>query len=171
MSTGTEVVRAADRLDLFAVARIYAHYVSDTVATFELTPPDAGTWHRRYESVVNCGLPFLVAEDAEEIVGYAYATPWRDRPAYARTVEDTVYVAPSACGKGFGRALLQELLRRCVAAGIREFIAVITDSGDVASAALHSSCGFTKAGRLVGVGEKHGRRLDTVLWQRSLIDD
>ncbi|MGH3623632.1 MAG: GNAT family N-acetyltransferase [Sciscionella sp.] len=171
MSPGAGVVRTADRLDLFAVARIYAYYVSDTVVTFEVTPPDLGTWYQRFDRITTRGLPFLVAEDTGGIVGYAYATPWHERAGYAHTVESSVYVAHSAHGNGFGRALLEALLLRCSKAGIRQVIAVIADSGDPASTALHRRCGFTEAGRLVGVGAKHGRWLDTVLWQRGLADD
>ncbi|MYZ37858.1 MULTISPECIES: GNAT family N-acetyltransferase, partial [unclassified Streptomyces] len=114
------------------------------------------------------GLPFLVAEVAGEVAGYAYAAPWRTKPAYRHTVEDTIYLAPGRTGRGLGGALLGALLTGCAEAGIRQVIAVLVDTGDDASAALHRRFGFIDAGRLTGVGNKHGRRLDTVLMQREL---
>jgi L-amino acid N-acyltransferase YncA len=102
------------------------------------------------------------------VCGYAYAGPWRPRPAYRNTVEDSVYVAPGQERRGIGSALLAAVLDTCTAAGIREIIAVIADSGDQSSVALHSRFGFVLAGRLTGVGHKHGRWLDTVLMQRTL---
>lgn len=157
-------IRRAGESDLEAVARIYAHYVRSSVATFEETPPTAADWRRRLDTE----LPFLVAEVDGEVAGYAYCTPWRPRPAYRHTVEESVYVAPGAVGAGIGRALLDRLVRDCADAGVRQIIAVVADTGDAASAALHRRCGFVEAGRLSRVGYKHGRWLDTVLLQRSL---
>ncbi|HEY7918714.1 MAG TPA: GNAT family N-acetyltransferase, partial [Streptosporangiaceae bacterium] len=113
-------------------------------------------------------LPFLVAEAAGTVAGYAYASPWRPKPAYRHTVEDSVYLAPGQRGRGLGRLLLESLLAGCADAGVRQVIAVIADSGDPASAALHRACGFADAGRLTQVGFKHGRWIDTVLMQREL---
>lgn len=161
-------IRAASESDLESVARIYAHYVLNSLATFEETPPTAADWRRRFDGVRALRLPFLVAETADEVVGYAYCAPWRPRPAYRHTVEESVYLTPGAVGRGIGRALLGHLVSRCADAGVREIIAVIADTGDAASAALHRRCGFVEAGRLSGVGRKHGRWLDTVLLQRSL---
>lgn len=109
--------RTATVDDLPAVAGIYAHYVLTSVATFELEPPDDTEWRRRFEAVVGAGLPFLVAERDGEVVGYAYCAPWKTRPAYAGTVEDSVYVSPSAVGQGCGTELMGELLDVCRAAG------------------------------------------------------
>ncbi|HYJ68551.1 MAG TPA: GNAT family N-acetyltransferase [Nocardioidaceae bacterium] len=170
MSTSGVLVRAATRDDLGTVARIYRHYVDSTVATFENTPPDRGEWARRYAESADHRLPFLVAEARELIVGYAYATRWRSRAAYQHTVEESVYVVPWAVGKGVGAALLDELLRSCQLANVREVVAVIVDSGDLASAELHRRRGFVEAGRLTRVGHKHDRWLDTVLMQRSLVE-
>ena len=160
--------RAATAEDLRAVAEIYAHYVLTSVATFELEPPDDVEWRRRFEAIVGAGLPFLVTERDGVVAGYAYCAPWKTRPAYAGTVEDSVYVSPSAVGQGCGTELMRELLDACRAAGLREVIAVIADTGDPASVELHRRFGFTDAGRLVRVGVKHGRRVDTLLLQRSL---
>lgn len=160
--------RAATPGDLPAVAEIYAHYVQTSVATFELDPPDEQEWRRRFDAVVAAGLPFLVVERDAAVAGYAYCAPWKTRPAYAGTVEESVYVSPSAVGTGCGTELLRALLDACRAAGLRQVIAVIVDAGDPASLELHRRFGFVDAGRLVGVGVKHGRRLDTLLLQRGL---
>jgi phosphinothricin acetyltransferase len=160
--------RAATPDDLDAIAEIYAHYVATSVATFELDPPDADEWHRRFNAISDAGLPFLVTERDGAIAGYAYCAPWKTRPAYRATVEDSVYVAPSAVGQGCGTELVRDLLEACGAAGVREVIAVIADSGDPASVELHRRFGFVDAGRLTRVGYKHDRFVDTVLLQRSL---
>jgi L-amino acid N-acyltransferase YncA len=160
--------RTATANDLGDIAEIYAHYVRTSVATFELDPPDLDEWRRRFDSITNGGLPFLVTERDGAVAGYAYCAPWKTRPAYAATVEDSVYIAPSAIGQGCGTELMRDLLDACGSAGIREVIAVIADTGDPASIALHHRFGFTDAGRLTRVGFKHDRFVDTVLLQRSL---
>lgn len=160
-------IRPAALADLAAVADIYAHYVTDTVVTFDQTPPSADDWRRRFEELSGRGLPFLVAELGTEIAGYAYAGPWRPKPAYRYTVEDSVYLAPDRTGRGLGSALLARLLRECGPAGVQQMVAVIADTGSDASAALHRRHGFTPAGRLTAVGRKHGRWVDTVLMQYS----
>ena len=164
-------VRAAARADLEPVAAICAHYVTTTVTTFEEVPPSAADWQRRLDDLAGRHLPFLVAEQDGAVCGYAYATPWRPKPAYRHTVEDTVYISPSHLGRGIGRALLAALLTRCAQAGARQVIAVIADTGSDASAALHRRLGFTSAGRLRRVGYKHGQWIDTVLMQRDLEPD
>jgi phosphinothricin acetyltransferase len=161
-------VRPTSPGDLRAISDIYAHHVQTGVATFELTAPDLPEWQRRFESVTSPGLPFLTATVEDEIVGYAYCAPWKSRPAYRHTVEDSVYVAPDAVGLGVGGRLLDALLAECASAGIREVIAVIVDADGEASLALHRNRGFIDAGRLRAVGFKHGRWLDTILLQRSL---
>ena len=150
------------------VAQIYAHYVTTSVATFEIEPPDAEEWRRRFTAVDAAGLPFLVAERDGVVAGYAYCAPWKTRPAYRATVEDSVYVAPWAVGRGCGAELLAAQLEARRTAGLREVIAVDADSGDPASLALHRRFGFAEAGRLARVGFKHDRFVDTVLLQRSL---
>ena len=161
-------VRPATPADLGPVAGILAFYVTNTVATFEEEPPGVPQWRQRLGDLTERKLPFLVAEAAGTVAGYAYASPWRPKPAYRHTVEDSVYLAPGQRGRGLGRLLLESLLAGCADAGVRQVIAVIADSGDPASAALHRACGFADAGRLSQVGFKHGRWIDTVLMQREL---
>jgi L-amino acid N-acyltransferase YncA len=162
------LVRPAAPGDLVAVAAIFAHYVTATVSTFEERPPTPGEWRRRLDDLTAQGLPLLVAVVDGQVVGYAYASPWRPKPAYRHTVEDSVYVAPHAGGRGVGGHLLDALLADCAKAGVREVIAVIVDADGAASLALHRNRGFVDAGRLTSVGYKHGRWLDTLLLQRSL---
>ena len=164
------VVGPAGPADLERVADIFAHYVRNTAVTFEETPPTVADWRRRLDDLAGLGLPFLVAKAGGEVAGYAYAGPWRRQPAYRHTVEDSVYLAPGRTGQGLGRGLLGELLSRCGQAGARQVVAVIADPGpdSAASIALHRSFGFAHAGRLVGVGRKHGRWINTVLMQRDL---
>jgi L-amino acid N-acyltransferase YncA len=161
-------IRPTSPGDLDAVGQIYAHHVRTGVATFELTPPDRSEWLQRLRAVTAHGLPFLTATLDGEVAGYAYCSPWKTRPAYRHTVEDSVYVAPPAAGRGVGGRLLDALLDECMRSGIREVIAVVVDADSAASLALHRNRGFVDAGRLTGVGFKHGRWLDTLLLQRSL---
>ena len=161
-------VRPATPADLTALAGILAFYVTNSVATFEEDPPGVPQWHHRLGDLAERRLPFLVAEAGGTVAGYAYASPWRPKPAYRHTVEDSVYLAPGQRGRGLGRLLLESLLAGCADAGVRQVIAVIADSGDPASVALHRACGFADAGRLSQVGYKHGRWVDTVLMQREL---
>jgi phosphinothricin acetyltransferase len=164
-------VRPVAAADLDKIAGIFARYVTDSVATFEEVPPTVAQWQRRLDELAARPLPFLAAEVGGGVVGYAYASPWRPKPAYRHTVEDTVYLAPEWTGKGLGRLLLQGLLAECARAGVRQVIAVIADTGDPTSAALHHACGFVDAGRLRAVGHKHGRWVDTLLLQRDLTTD
>ncbi|HJQ44944.1 MAG TPA: GNAT family N-acetyltransferase [Amycolatopsis sp.] len=161
------IVKGAGREHLAEIGEIYAHYVQTSIATFELEVPNEAEWARRFAAVVDSGLPFLVAERDGKVAGYAYCSPWKARPAYRQTVEDSIYVAPWAIGHGLGGLLLDALLDRCRTRRIREIIAVIADV-DGASPALHRRRGFVDAGRLRRVGFKHGRWLDTLLMQRSL---
>jgi phosphinothricin acetyltransferase len=138
------------------------------VATFDLEVPDVGFWTAKVADLTAAGWPFLVAEDGGEVVGYAYVSPWRVKPAYRHTVEDTIYLAPGRTARGTGRALLGELLERARAAGARQVIAVVADGGDPSSVRLHEAFGFVEAGRLRAVGLKHGLLLDTLLLQADL---
>lgn len=175
------VIRPAGHADLKAVADIYAHYVRHTVITFDETPRSAADWERLLGDLAVRGLPFLVAEVSGAVAGFAYAAPWRPKPAYRYTVEDTIYLAPDATGRGLGAALLDRLITEAGRAGTRRMIAVIADTGgdgtgsegpgSGASTALHRRFGFTDAGRLTAVGHKHGRWVDTVLLQRPLREE
>jgi phosphinothricin acetyltransferase len=161
-------IDAAAPADLESVTKIYAHYVTDSVATFDEVPPTVDHWRQRLEDLRERGLPFLVARHAADVAGFAYASPWRPKPAYRHTVEDTIYLAPGWTGRGVGRALLEKLLEDCARAGARQVIAVIADTGSDASTALHRRCGFTPVGRLAQVGYKHGRWIDTAFLQHTL---
>lgn len=162
------IVRPTTADDLDAIADIYAHHVRTGVATFEVDPPDAREWRRRFGAVTDAGLPFISAAMDDGIAGYAYCAQWKSRPAYRHTVEDSIYVAPNALGRGVGGRLLNALLSGCADAGIRQVIAVVVDSDAEASLALHRDRGFVDVGRLTAVGFKHGHWLDTVLLQRTL---
>lgn len=161
-------LRPAGEGDVTRIAAIYADHVLTGLASFELTPPDAAEMARRRADVVARGLPFVVAELGGTVVGYAYAAPYRLRPAYDYTVEDSIYVHRDAVGRGAGRRLLERLIADCTAAGYRQMIAVIGDSGNRASIALHAACGFAHVGLLTSVGYKFGRWVDSVLMQRPL---
>ena len=163
-------IRPVAAADLNAIQRIYAHHVLYGLASFEETPPDAAELTRRWRAIADAGLPYLCATDGEDgaIAGYAYAGPYRPRSAYSFSVEDSVYVAPGAAGRGVGRALLRRLIDICTDLGKRQMIAVIGDSGNSASIALHRACGFELAGTFTAIGFKHGRWVDSVLMQRAL---
>jgi L-amino acid N-acyltransferase YncA len=162
------VVRDATAADMEAVAAIYAFYVLNSFATFEVTPPTTDELRARREAVLGAGLPYLVAALGRVVVGYAYATPYRPRPAYRHTVEDSVYVAKAFHAQGVGSALHAALIARCEAGDWRQMIAVIGGSDNSGSIALHRRFGFAHAGTLKAVGFKFGRWADTVLMQRAL---
>ncbi|MCA3245276.1 MAG: N-acetyltransferase [Azospirillum sp.] len=164
------VLRAATDADLPAIQAIYAHHVLHGLGTFEETPPDLAEIAARRKAVVEKGLPWLVADAGGEILGYAYAGPFRPRSAYRFAVEDSIYVAPSAARRGVGKALLAELLTRCAAWGARQMVAVIGDSGNAGSIGVHSALGFANMGKIAGVGFKHGRWVDVVIMQKALGD-
>ncbi|GAA2079752.1 GNAT family N-acetyltransferase [Actinomadura alba] len=168
MPVSEATIRPATSADLGAVADVYAHYVTHTVITFEETPPTVADWQRRFDHFAGQELPFLVAEVSGEVAGYAHARPWRSKPAYRYTLEDTIYLSPDRVGRGVGSALLGALLTRCAQAGARQMIAVIADTGSDTSAVLHRRFGFNHVGRLTSVGYKHGRWIDTLLMQRVL---
>ena len=161
-------IRPATRADLACVAEIFTHYVRHTVATFEEVPPTAADWAAKLTDLTERDLPFLVAAGSGTVTGFAYAAPWRPKPAYRHTVEDTIYLAPGATGRGLGTALLGAVIDASARAGMRQMIAVIADTGSDASAALHRRFGFTDIGRLTGVGHKHDRWVDTCLLQLAL---
>ena len=161
-------VRDAADADMEAVAAIYAHHVLHGLATFEEVPPSVEELTARRQAVVAAGLPWLVAEADGGIAGYAYATPYRPRAAYRYAIEDSVYVENGLGGRGVGSALLGALISRCEVGPWRQMLAVIGDSGNEGSIALHRRMGFAHVGTFVSVGFKHGRWVDTVLMQRPL---
>ena len=164
-------IRPAEETDIPTIQAIYAHHVLHGVASFEVEPPDQAEMLRRRAGIVARGLPYLVAQDTPgsgAILGFAYAAPYRDRPAYGNTLEDSVYVLPGEGGKGIGSALLDELITRCTALGYRQMIAVIGDSANEGSIRLHARYGFRDCGTLKAVGYKHGRWLDSVFMQLAL---
>jgi L-amino acid N-acyltransferase YncA len=163
------VIRPAEVDDMPAVAAIFAHYVTETLITFELQPPPVDVWRAKRRELETLGWPFLVAVVEEELIGYAYVMPWKSKPAYRHTVENTIYLAADHTGRGYGQGLLEELLACAAAADAREIVAVIADTGSPASVALHRRAGFNEVGRLRNVGFKHGEWIDTVLMQTSLV--
>ena len=164
----TFTVRASEEHDLASITAIYSHHVLNGLATFETESPDESEMARRRAQIVTHGLPFLVAERDGRVVGYAYAAPYRARPAYRYTLEDSIYIENDILGQGAGRALLDALIVACARAGYRQLIAVIGDSANKASIGLHAACGFKRAGILHDVGFKFGRWVDSVFMQREL---
>lgn len=162
------VIRDSRESDLPRITEIYARSVREETASFELEPPDLAEMARRRAGLVEKGCPYLVAAIGGRVEGYAYLSPYHHRPGYRHTVENTVYVDPRAQRRGVGRRLLQRLIEDAEARGFRQMIAVIGDSANTASIALHKAAGFTCAGNLVSVGYKHGKWLDSVLMQRAL---
>lgn len=160
-------VRAAATEDAERIAAIYAHHVLHGTATFDTMPLSVAAMAEKIGGLAARGCPFLVADSEDMVVGYAYAAPFRDRPAYAGTAEDSIYIDPDWIGRGIGKALLLALIDASEAAGFRQMIAV-AGGGEPGSVALHQACGFTHAGRMVAVGRKFGRWLDTVYMQRAL---
>ena len=161
-------VRPATAADIAAIAGIYAHAVATGFASFELTPPDEAEMTRRFEAITSAGYPYLVADRGGEVLGYAYLSAYRTRPAYKATVENSIYVSAGAQRLGVGRLLLGALIAEAAPRGYRQIVAVIGDSANSPSINLHRSMGFTFAGTLHAVGFKHGRWLDSVLMQRPV---
>lgn len=167
--TGAVVTRSAHIEDASAVAAIYAHHVQHGTATYDTEPPSPEAMRQKIEDMQAKGWPFVVAEQGGEVVGYAYATQFRDRRAYAYACENSIYVRADRHGRGIGRCLLADLLIDAEACGFRQMVAVI-GGGEPASVELHSRLGFREVGRLTAVGWKHGRWLDSVYMQRQLGD-
>ena len=163
-------VRPVQPTDLPAITEIYAHAVTNGTASYEYDPPTLAEMTKRHDALVSANYPYLVAtDDADAILGYAYAGAFRTRPAYRFIVEDSIYIAPDAQGQGMGRLLLTELIARCEASNYRQIIAVIGDAEvNQASIRLHTSLAFTHAGRLTGSGYKHNHWCDTVIMQRAI---
>ncbi len=161
-------IRPATEADLAVITDIYDHAVRYGTATFELIPPDLAEMTRRFRALIEGGFPYLVTTVEGEVAGYAYAGPYRPRPAYRFTVENSIYLRPAIHRRGIGLLLMQRLLHECVARGHRQMIAVIGDSANAGSVGLHTRCGFDMIGTHPNVGLKFGRWLDTVMMQRAL---
>lgn len=161
-------VRLATEADMPSVQEIYAYYVSHTTASFEDDAPTVAEMTARFQKVQSKGLPYLVATKGKQVIGYAYAGPYRERSGYRYTVEDSIYVHKDFLGRDVGNALMNELIARCIALGFRQMIAVIGDSTNAASLALHSRHGFFVVGALSSTCFKFGRWVDAVLMQRIL---
>ncbi len=166
--TASLSIRPSTEADLPAITAIYAWHVEHGTGTFELDVPDPAEMRRRRADVLGKGLPWLVAERAGEVLGYAYANHFRPRRAYRFCLEDSIYLADAARGQGVGRLLLAELMARCQAAGARQMLAVIGDSANAGSIGVHRSLGFEHTGVLKSAGWKFGRWLDVVLMQKAL---
>ena len=161
-------IRPATETDLPFVTEIYAHAVLHGTATFELIPPDLTEMTRRFRALMDGGFPYFVAAVDGAVIGYAYAGPYRPRPAYRFTVENSVYLQPAIHRRGIGLQLMQRLIADCEARGFRQMIAVIGDSANAGSIGVHTKTGFATIGTHPHVGLKFGRWLDTVMMQRAL---
>ncbi len=164
----TLLLRPSRAADLPAIGTIYGWHTEHSSGTFELAAPGLEEMARRRNDVLAKGLPWLVAEQAGTVLGFAYATHFRPRPAYRFALEDSIYLSPEAQGRGVGRLLLAELVARCEALGARQMFAVIGDSANAASVGVHRSLGFTDVGTMRSAGWKFGRWLDVVILQRAL---
>jgi len=162
------IVRPATPGDIAAIQSIYAHHVLHGLASFEEEPPSTVDMRGRFDDVVARGLPYLAAEEGGDILGYGYCTLYHTRSAYRHALEDSMYVKEGAQRKGIGKAILAELILRCERLGYRQIIAVIGDSANVPSIAVHASLGFLRLGTLRSVGFKFGRWVDVVIMQRPL---
>jgi len=162
------LIRPSCDADIDAITRIYGHHVLTGTGTFETTPPSPGEMTTRRADVLSKGLPWLVVEDGGQVLGFAYGNWFKPRPAYRFSVEDSIYLAPEAAGKGLGRALLAELLATLERVGVRKVMAVIGDSANAGSIGVHTALGFESVGVVPSCGWKFDRWLDIVIMQRSL---
>ena len=162
------MIRDAGIDDLPQIHAIYAHHVLTGLASFEEQPPDLAEMARRMQAVRELGTPYLVFEEGGRVAGYCYATLYRTRSAYRYTLEDSVYVRADAAGRGIGAQLLEALVEGCARGPWKQMVAVIGDSANHASIAVHARLGFRVVGNLERVGFKFGRWVDSVLMQRSL---
>ncbi|MEM6162284.1 N-acetyltransferase family protein [Erwinia sp. P6884] len=161
-------ITEADELHVPAIQQIYAYHVLHGTATFETVPPDETEMAMRLKKVCAAGLPWFVAVDEGRVRGYCYLSFYRERRAYRFTLEDSVYIDPTFQGRGIGKLLLSHALAWAEARGFRQLVAVVGNSENTASLALHRAAGFSITGTLRSVGFKHGRWLDTVILQRTL---
>jgi L-amino acid N-acyltransferase YncA len=162
-------LRDARPEDLPDIREIYNHYVANSTVTFDEDAMTLKEWKDKFAYLHKLGMPFVVAESSSgQILGYALVTPWKQKRAYRFTVENSIYLGAASTGKGLGPVLMQELIDRSKAAGLKEMIAVIADKGAEASIKMHENFGFTEIGRMGRVGYKFERWLGTVLMQKSL---
>ena len=161
-------IRPGTEADLPRITAIYAHHVLQGTGTFETTPPTEQDMATRRQDVLSKGLPYLIMEDDSGVIGFAYCNWFKPRPAYRFSAEDSIYLAPQAAGKGWGRLLLQELMAQAERCGVRKLIAVIGDSDNRGSVGVHRACGFHHVGVLSSCGWKFGRWLDVVLMECAL---
>jgi phosphinothricin acetyltransferase len=167
----TLTLRDSRDTDIADITAIYAHAVIHGFGSFEVDPPSIEEMAARRSTILGRGDPYLVVTDAEDqVLGYAYVGPYRPRPAYRFTVEDSIYLGPGQQGRGIGRRLLSSLIGRSEARGYRRMVAVIGDSANHASIAMHAACGFEKVGVIPSLGWKAGRWVDSVLMQRPIGD-
>lgn len=162
------LIRPSRDEDLDAITRIYSHHVLHGTGTFETTPPSRDEMTARRADVLGKGLPWLVLEADGQVMGYAYGNWFKPRPAYRFSVEDSIYMAPDAAGKGWGKLLLTELLAQLERAGVRKVMAVIGDSGNAGSVGVHKALGFEQVGVVQSCGWKFDRWLDIVLMQKTI---
>ncbi|MBK6385712.1 MAG: N-acetyltransferase [Rhodoferax sp.] len=162
------MIRPSRDEDIAAITAIYAHHVLNGTGTFEVDPPSVADMTSRRADVLSKGLPYIVAEEAGQVIGYAYCTWFKPRPAYRFSAEDSIYLAPGVHGKGIGRALLAELAAQAERVGIRKLIAVIGDSSNAGSVGVHRSLGFEHVGILKSCGWKFDQWLDVVLMEKAL---
>ncbi|MEN9715191.1 MAG: hypothetical protein RJA35_658 [Actinomycetota bacterium] len=167
--SGEVTIRGAYETDMPAILEIYNYYIQNSVVTFDLDPMRLNDWIEKFRWIQGLQLPFLVAvTDSGYVLGFAYVAPWRQKAAFKRTVEDSIYLRPAATGKRIGTKLMAELIQKSREAGVREIVAVISDKGAESSIQLHETMGFEHQGHLGKVGFKFGRWLGTVLLQLSL---
>lgn len=164
----SSLIRRVAAADIDAIAAIYRDEVLTGTASYELIPPDAAEMRGRVEGLVGQGYPYLVIETGGAVAGFAYAGPFRARPAYAWMAETSIYLAPAARGRGEGTRLLSRLVETCEAGGFRQMLAVIGGADNLGSIRLHARAGFRQTGVIAASGYKFGRWIDTVLMQRSV---
>ena len=162
------IVRPCQPKDIAAITAIYGHAVLHGLSSYEFEPPTEAEMTQRFENLMAGNFPYLVAEMAGQVMGYAYAGPYRTRPGYRYTVENSVYLQPDCLGRGIGYRLLSELIERCTELGFRQMLAVVGDPDNQGSIRLHEKLGFVQVGCLPSVGWKKGKWLDSTLMQRSL---
>ncbi len=162
------MIRPSRDSDIAAITAIYSHHVLQGTGTFETTPPTEQDMAARRADVLSKGLPYLVIETSDGVLGFAYCNWFKPRPAYQFSAEDSIYLAPAAAGKGMGRLLLEELMAQAERAGVRKLIAVIGDSANLGSVGVHKACGFQPVGVLANCGWKFERWLDVVLMDRII---